>query len=181
MNNRTGPVIAVLMLTMLSSGCARTRTFLFGRGARCGAPNQASAPAYSSPSPGPCAQTRPYQPTPYQAPMRYQAPMSYQPQMPYQYQAPACSPPPQELGCGCGYEYSPPVYYGGSCPTCGEVVSDPYLSGGAIPYDGQIIGSEIISDGTVPIQPDDFEARKFDSDGNPIIWEAPLPDGARAL
>jgi hypothetical protein len=166
MNNRTWPVVAVLMLTILSSGCSRTRTFMFGRGARCGALNPASAPAYGNPTPGPCAQARTYQPAPYQV-------------------AP-CSPPPRPMECGCGYEQNARVYSGRPCPSCGNgygevVVSDPYLSGGITPYEGRIIGGEVISDGITPIQSDNFQARPLDSDGNPIIWEAPLPPGSRPL
>ena len=50
-----------------------------------------------------------------------------------------------------------------------------------MPYEGQIIGSEIIPDGVPTIQSDNFEARRFDTDGNEILWEAPLPDGAQPL
>lgn len=90
------------------------------------------------------------------------------------------------MECGCGYEYSARPYQPPPCPTCQHgygqvVVSDPYLSGGTMPYEGQIIGSEIISDGVPSIQADNFEARRFDTDGNEILWEAPLPDGAQPL
>jgi hypothetical protein len=69
-------------------------------------------------------------------------------------------------------------------------VVDPYTSGaivgGATPYDGQFLGDQVIGGQPVPtpaapIQADDFSARKFDSDGNRILWEQPLPQGATSL
>jgi hypothetical protein len=59
-----------------------------------------------------------------------------------------------------------------------------------MPYNGQIIRDTVIDQqpiggqaypGTAPIQPDDFSARKFDSDGNKILWEEPLPKSNTAL
>ena len=93
-------------------------------------------------------------------------------------------------GCGCGNIVNG---YGG-------VVSDPYLSGevvgGTMPYDGQIISDTVVGGPTTgapvvggqsypgptaPIQSDNFNARKFDSDGKRILWEQPLPQGTTAL
>jgi hypothetical protein len=82
--------------------------------------------------------------------------------------------------CGCGVSAG-----------YGPVVSDPYLSsetvvpGTVVPYDGQVVGEPIIGDtvvpGTVrPLQPDQFEARKYDSDGNRILWEEALPPSSNA-
>lgn len=69
-------------------------------------------------------------------------------------------------------------------------VVDPYTSepivGGTMPYSGQVMGDQVIGGQPVPtpappIQADDFSARKFDSDGNRILWEQPLPQGATSL
>ena len=70
------------------------------------------------------------------------------------------------------------------------MVADPYLSGQVMvdPYSGQVVGEPVMGEMIVPggqpsttIQPDDFSARKFDSDGNQILWEEPLPSGATSL
>jgi hypothetical protein len=87
------------------------------------------------------------------------------------------------------------VSYGGDCG-CGNgaggygpVVTDPYLPGnivgGSVPYNGvvgeQAIGGQSYPGTTAPIQSDNFNARKFDSDGNRILWEQPLTKGVKAL
>ncbi len=80
------------------------------------------------------------------------------------------------------------------------MVTDPYLTGevgsGVMPYNGQIISDQVVGEqviggqnlggqsypsSTAPIQPDNFNARKFDSDGNRILWEEPLPQGPTSL
>jgi hypothetical protein len=75
------------------------------------------------------------------------------------------------------------------------VYSDPYLNSspslGAPPLGPgeRIIGTQPIPQNVAPgrsfpaapIQPDGFQARKFDSDGNKILWEEPLPSGTTAL
>lgn len=73
--------------------------------------------------------------------------------------------------CGCG----------GVVDSYGPVVSDPYMSGEIIGGSQQIIGSPTYPSNVAPIQSDDFSARKFDSDGNRILWEEPLPSGSTAL
>lgn len=91
-------------------------------------------------------------------------------------------------GRGCGG-------YGGFADGYGQVVTDPYLQGdivgGTMPYNGQIIsdpavGGQVIGgqgypSSPAPIQSDNFNARKFDSDGNRILWEEPLPQGTTSL
>lgn len=99
--------------------------------------------------------------------------------------------------CGSCGDYG--VSYGGGCNSCGNAaqgyVTDPYLNSGTVvgevvPHDGQIIGEPVlggqgIPSTSTPIQSDNFDARvdarKFDSDGNRILWEQPLPEGATAL
>lgn len=68
------------------------------------------------------------------------------------------------------------------------MVTDPYLqggvSGGAVsnPIVGeQVIDGQVYPQSVTPVQPDDFSARKFDSDGNRILWEEPLPKGTTSL
>lgn len=46
---------------------------------------------------------------------------------------------------------------------------------------GQGIGGQGYPGSTAPIQSDDFNARKFDTDGNRILWEEPLPRGTTSL
>ena len=184
MNNRIFPVIAVVTLMALSSGCSGMRNFLFGRGARCGLCNtlsnvtpqfgntmqapygqQTYAPQSAAPSRG-CGLTRLFG--------RGQANA-----------APTCGPcgeghVMQYGDCGCGN------VCGNSCGggTYGGVVTDPYMSGqvidGSMPYEGQIVGESTYPGSAAPIQSDDFSARKFDSDGNRILWEEPLPPGVTA-
>ena len=92
-----------------------------------------------------------------------------------------------ECGGGCG----------GGCGNVvggyGPVVTDPYTNGGivggSVPYNGvvgeQVIGGQVYPGTTAPIQSDNFDTRvnsqKFDSDGNRILWEQPLPQGTTAL
>ncbi len=93
------------------------------------------------------------------------------------------------------------TYGGGECGgDCGNVVggygpvvTDPYTNGGivggSVPYNGvvgeQVIGGQVYPGTSAPIQSDNFDARvnsqKFDSDGNRILWEQPLPQGTTAL
>ena len=74
--------------------------------------------------------------------------------------------------CGSGYAAGTSGY-GGDVSGYGTV-RDPYLNGYAdgatIPYEGQVI------EGVT--SPDNFQARRFDSDGNVIIYEDPMPPGA---
>jgi hypothetical protein len=108
-------------------------------------------------------------------------------------------------GCGCndyaGNAYDGAVYSGRPCGTCGNLndcgcggtvggygpaVNDPYMLGGGQIIGEQVIGGQVIGgqaypSPTAPIQSDDFSARKFDSDGNRILWEEPLPAGAASL
>jgi len=185
MNTRICSVIAVVTLLALSSGCSGMRNFLFGRGARCGLCSNLSNgirnPQFGNTMQAPYAQTGPSCQTP-------------------QYQG-GIDP---TAGCGCnsyvGNEYDGQVYSSGSayngCGCAGEcgcgnfmnyspMVSDPYMSGEiggtSMPYQDQIISGQGYPNSIAPIQPDDFNARKFDSDGNRILWEEPLPQGTNAL
>lgn len=76
----------------------------------------------------------------------------------------------------------------------GQIVTDPYLqghvSGGTMSdqaYGDQVISGQVYPNASTPIQPvqpvqpDNFNARKFDSDGNRILWEEPLPKGTNSL
>tara|TARA_R110002049_G_scaffold27321_2_gene94300 strand:+ start:538325 stop:538669 length:345 start_codon:yes stop_codon:yes gene_type:complete len=105
-----------------------------------------------------------------------------------------------QASCGCnGYVDGGSATYGSAyggdcqCQSYGGVVSDPYLSSGTVvPYGEQIIGEQILGEqivgdqviggtsypnGSAPIQ-SEWQARKFDTDGNKILWEEPLPPGA---
>ena len=96
--------------------------------------------------------------------------------------------------CGCSAvadSYGPVVsdpYQPGQVVEGGHVMSEPIMGQ---PMMGQPIMGEQIMGGSVgsqpyatpgaPIQEDDFSARKFDADGNRILWEEPLPEGTTAL
>jgi hypothetical protein len=158
MNTRTCKVIAVLTLMSFYSGCCSSRNFMAGRGARCGSPNTTPAPSYGAPQ-APCAQN----------------------QAPYQ---------TGTADCGCNNYtgsnvYSGQVYSNGSCGCgyegYGTVVTDPYMSGEIIGESTMPFQGQVIQQGVAPVQSDDFSARRFDSDGSRILWEAPLPKGATAL
>ena len=207
MNIRLLALVASVTLLSMSSGCCGLKNFMFGRGARCGLCQRLSAPL-SNPAPAyapqaPCG-TAPYAPAPY-TPAPYAA-APYAPAAPTCSQ-PVVTAPSGDCGCN-GYAYGGDVSYGsaysGGCEceaygggTClgesyGGVVHDPYLSSGTVvPYSGQVIDGGIVGDQVIPgtsypsspaqIQPDDFgpaTSRKFDTDGNKILWEEPLPPGA---
>lgn len=191
MNTRLCSVIAAATLLTISSGCSGMRDFLFGRGARCGLCRSTPAPIIP---PAPV----PYAPPPATCPPPMQGVVTAPPMgcgcneyvtgsvhagMPCGNCGTICG----DCGCGCS----------GAVESYGPVVNDPYLSGqvmgGPIPQNGQIISDQVIGQSAqppvlpgatmppAPIQPDDFSARKFDSDGNRILWEQPLPDGASSL
>lgn len=161
MNTRIRSIVVAVTLLSLTSGCSGMRNFLFGRGARCGTCSAISGPASN---PG-------YD-------NRGQAPCSPESQSPCN-QSVVGVP---HNGCGCNAAYG--SAYAGQCECGGETqyTTDPYLSGGTMPYEGQIIGEtvtggQVYPNSVAPIQPDGFDvrARKFDSDGNRILWEEPLP------
>ena len=106
-------------------------------------------------------------------------------------------------GCGGGPVVTDPYMSGeiggGSMPYNGQIISDQVIGeqviggqviggqviGGQV-IGGQVIGGQVIGgqgypSSTAPIQADDFRARKFDSDGNRILWEEPLPQGTTSL
>ncbi len=200
MNTRICSFIAVVTIVSLSSGCSGMRNFLFGRGARCGLCNSSSnpmpAPAYGAPAQAPCGQAQ-SGPAPCAQPA---------PTCPTQGCFGNMMGAPAD-GCGCnsyaGNVYDSQVYAGRPCGTCGTagdcgcggvvdsyapVINDPYMQGGVISgtVDGQIVGEQIIGgqpypSTTAPVQADNFSARKFDSDGNRILWEEPLPSGGASL
>ena len=166
MMNRNVSVVAVVLLLSTSSGCSGMRNFLFGRGAQCGLCNQATAPPAFLPN-----GLAPY------------------------------APPVASADCGCngnvasdvctgdatcgsyGAAYGPGVEYSNSY---GPVVSDPYseqVIGGGVMYGQGAMGpGTIIDGGYVPgSMPDDFEARRYDTQGDRIIRQDPLPPGAQLL
>lgn len=194
MNTRTFSVVVFASLLTLTSGCGGVRNFLFGRGARCGLcqkgtpqfGNTMQAPAPYGPAAAPTCQTPPYQ-------------------APSWNHGVATAP---SAGCGCN-DYAGSTCgqcqsntygsaYGGSCG-CGvfggyeNVVADPYMSGqvvnGTVYGGGQIISDTVVGGPTVggqvypspPVQNDNFQARKFDSDGNRILWEEPISQGGNEL
>jgi len=66
--------------------------------------------------------------------------------------------------------------------------ADPYLAPGQMSGDQWTPGSQTYSDPSVypgnqypgaPLPSGDWQARRYDSDGNQILWEEPLPPGAR--
>lgn len=72
--------------------------------------------------------------------------------------------------------------------SCDQVIMDPYLqsevSSGTVGtpiVSDQIIEGQVYPNTVTPVQPDNFSARKFDSDGNRILWEEPIPKGSTSL
>ncbi|MFK8112368.1 MAG: hypothetical protein AB8B91_09205 [Rubripirellula sp.] len=198
MVNRICSIVAVATLLSLSSGCCGMKNFLFGRGARCGLCNKLPSiprPQFGNVMQAPCGQT-PYtaQPqTPQYAAPAYQAPQT----------GCGCNQYADQghiSGETCGSCYG--SAYSGNCG-CGNgavvdgyapMASDPYLNGGVVNGEiiqngGQIYGEQIIGGSMynnvvpngVPVQSDSFNARKVDTDGNKILWEQPLPPGAKPL
>lgn len=196
MNTRVCSVVAAVTLMSLCSGCGGMRNFLFGRGARCGSGspqfgNTMQAPAPYAPAAAPTYQTPTCQAPAYQAPCQNNvvtAPRSgcswfggclgrQTPAPQYSAAYPDCNCSSDQVisgGCGCG------TVVDGYVP----MVSDPYLSGGIV--DGgqvisdQVIGTQPMGGQSVPMT-DQFQARKFDTDGNRILWEEPLPSGNTEL
>jgi hypothetical protein len=191
MNIRFLALVATVTLLSMTSGCCGLKDFMFGRGARCGLCQRLGAPA-SLPAYAPQA---PCSAAPY-APAATYAPA-----------APTCSQPmvyAPNADCGCnGYARGGDVSYGSAySPGCechnptasyGGIVNDPYLSSGGVPYGETVVGEQIIGEqviggttypgmsypsGSAPLPSGDWQARKFDSDGNKILWEEPLPHGA---
>jgi hypothetical protein len=180
MNKRIGAVIAVATLVTLSTGCCGMKNFCFGRGARCGLCTKLSnvRPQFGNVLQAPCGQT------PYTQP---------------QYAAPAYQDAAQGE-CECNQHAAPAYADSGACGTCygssygnsadnyGPVVADPYLNGEVIHGGGQVYGSPVEGSpvyGNPGSTIDDFNSRvnsrKVDADGNKILWEEPLPPGAKAL
>ncbi len=190
MNIRIGSVMMAATLIATSTGCGTMKNFLFGRGARCGLcsslgsclptpklGNMMSAPCSTGVCPSAPAAAPAYAPV-------------------FQSQAPA----PCECESYGHNSYGPEVYSSGTCG-CGQhggevyggetymgesyspTVSDPYLGSNQIinsgvPNYGQPIGGNSYGQPMMqgaPIQSDGFQARKFDADGNKILWEEPLP------
>ncbi|TWU60831.1 hypothetical protein Poly51_11120 [Rubripirellula tenax] len=200
MNSRIATMMTAVTLIVISTGCGATRNFLFGRGAQCGLCTKLGSclpkPQFGNMMPAPCASglcgSAPVA-APAYAPA-FQAP-----------QGVATAP-----SCGCqsyaGTSYPSDAYSSGTCG-CGNAydsyapaVSDPYLSsgsvydGGSIPYEGQVIGEPAYPPSSIPMESypsgaypsapvtsEGWQARKIDTDGNKILWEEPLPSGAKAL
>lgn len=204
MNIRIGSIMMAATLIATSTGCGTMKNFLFGRGARCGLcsslgsclptpkfGNMASAPCSTGLCPtGPVAAPA-YAPAPaYQSPVCNSAPIAGNPCECENYADHSYGSEIYSSGtCGCG-QHGGETYLGESY---GPISSDPYLNSGqiiqgSVPNYGQPIPSGVTSPltsypqsyPTVPSQSDGFQARKFDSDGNKILWEEPLPAGARA-
>lgn len=159
-------------------------------------------PTYQPPAyqPAPC-QAPPWQ-APRLHPFRCRTPRG--PAAPYAATPDCGCPPYSETPCGetC---YGSAYGYQGDCGSMmyGDASSDPYLGGHSMPYEGQIIDGGVIGEHGVPgsaapgapvpgsqsfgppIQSDQFvprgtdrwQSQKFDTDGNRIIWEEPLPEG----
>lgn len=203
MNTRFCSVIAVATLMTLSSGCSGTRNFLFGRGARCGLCNTTpTAPQFGNTMQMPCPPTYPtpqYQGGVVAAPQagcgcNSYAGNEYSGQAYSAGSCGSCNDMYQGAygGCGCIGDCG----CGNVVEGYGPVVSDPYMQGeivggSTMPYQEQIIGGQIpggqipgsqaYPNSAPPLQSDDFNARKFDSDGNRILWEEPLPSGTTSL
>ena len=198
MNNRIGTVVVAVTLLSLMTGCSGMKNFMFGRGARCGlctkvgsclgtpcfgntmqapAPQYASAPQYA-PSPQPYA-------APQCAAPAYQAPTC---------QAPVCgcetAPTYAGESCGCGASsaaYGPAVDPYNNGVVYGDAISNAPSYGSPVygsPMGEQRLGEQIIGErviGNAPIQGDNWQSRKFDTDGHKILWEEPIPSGAQSL
>lgn len=150
MNSRIYPIVAVLTLVTLSSGCSGMKNFLFGRGARCGLCNSNSN-GMAAPQFGNTMQTPSGTPScGQQPPANGPAPCGSAPYYGSGYSCGNCGQP-TTADCGCGYV-------------------DPYMTGGAVmtPQGGPVMA---------PIEGDNFNARRFDADGSRILWEQPYYEG----
>lgn len=182
----------ILTLVTLASivtsaiGCAGPSRCLFGRGARCGlcskigAINPFSGPAAYAPAPyavAPC-ETCP------SGPVYAQGPMIGGPSIGHSMGSAPCETCHESggyaVGMGgeatCGYEGG--VIYGDSMHGGGTVYggsSDPYLNGSSIPFQPSNQGMQ----GMQSMPGDNFNARRFDSSGDRIISQDPLPPGAQ--
>lgn len=204
MNIRIGSIMMAATLIATSTGCGTMKNFLFGRGARCGLcsslpipkfGNMASAPCSTGLCPSSPVAAPAYAPAPaYQSPICNSAPIAGSPCGCENYADHSHGSEIYSSGmCGCGQHggqsYGDETYLGESY---GPISSDPYLNSGqiiegSVPNYGQPIpnGTSYPLNSTpqsypiVPSQSDGFQARKVDSDGNKILWEEPLPSGAR--
>lgn len=208
MNNRLCAVMTAMTLIICSTGCSGMKNFLFGRGARCGLcsslgsrlpvprfGNVMQAPLAAPSCQAPACQAPAYAPAP--APAYSSVPEcgcnAYAGQS-YSHDGYASGT------CGsCGDSYVGTEHQGYAGYDLGTsaapIYSDPYLNSSSqlgpppLGPGERIIGTQPIpqtsvpgrSYPTAPIQPDGFQARKFDSDGNKILWEEPLPSGTTAL
>lgn len=158
MNNRIAMIIVAGGLLFGTTGCSGMRDFLFGRGARCGLCRPLSSPILNSVAPAaPCG------PSPVYAPVQ-----SY-PQA-YAGNCTTCYAP--SVDCGCGSEG---IIHSG-------IASDPYLNPTGVVSSGMMDSGVVVgSPGIVPSGPvndGNWTARRYDTDGNMIISEDPLPQGA---
>ncbi|TWT93044.1 hypothetical protein [Neorhodopirellula pilleata] len=193
MSIRTFTIVTLVIVTSSATGCGGMRNFLFGRGAQCGLCNRIGAVGNA---------INPLAPAPGIAPSTCGAPPSRGCGLFNRNPAPvyappvACSPVPCGDECvGSGYGYGGYVDGGyvsgmpGDCQTCAPyggyesgAVHDPYLSapviGNEYPVDGYS-GGGIPSEGWYQRPTTPYGARKFDSQGDEIISESPLPPGAR--
>lgn len=170
MNNRLILTVMTAAVVTTTSGCAPFRNFFFGRGARCGLCTRLSAPLRRQVAPLATAQPTCNQP--------------------------ACVQPqyaPLAAGSGCYSDpcatgYAPSVNYG---QTTSAYPSDPYccpigngVQQGMSPY-MQPYGSD-----WQPRAGQDYQSNylgypdygyRIDENGDRIVYEEPLPPGARAV
>jgi len=196
MSIRTFTIVTLVMVMSSATGCGGMRNFLFGRGAGCGLCNRIGAVGNA---------INPLAPAPGVAPVAGVAPpkrgCGLFNRNPAPIYAPpvACAPAPNCANecVGSGYGYGGYVDNGyasampGDCQSCTShggyesgVVHDPYLAapvmGNEYPVDGYSNGG-IPSGGWYDRNNAPYGARKFDSQGDEIISESPMPAGARVI
>lgn len=199
MSIRNLTLVMLVLVTGSSTGCGGMKNFLFGRGARCGLANRVGAVGNA---------LNPLAPAPgiNQAPgfaqsggcgtpsgcglfSRNNAP-AYAP--PVAYAGPTCN----ESCVGSGYVDGGYIDGGyingghsmgtaGACESCNSygghyegVVSDPYLGN---PVNGYSDGYSGGYQGDNFYDRNSYQSRRFDSRGDEIISESPLPPGAQII
>ncbi len=170
MNNRFILVVMTAAVVTTTSGCTPFRNFFFGRGAECGLCNRLSTPLRRQAPPAAA------QPTCNQ-------PLAAQPRYVPQPSVYGCNPNP----CATGY-----VPAG---QTMRAYPADPYCCGTGYAAGGIVDGQGYVQPYSGVWQPAPTDAQGYrtnymgypdvgyrvDEDGNRIVYEDPLPPGARAV
>lgn len=188
MNARMLTVLTTATLLVATSGCSGTRNFLFGRGAQCGScltlpkipglggnrlGSRLSNP-FSSPSCSTCQSGAAIAPPVVSSPHFGSSSCG------------TCGVPVGDVGCGCGssgfapsvndpYLSSPPI--NGSIQSSGQIYNGPVYNGQPIYNGADVYNGAGSFGGPSTFQGDNFQSRRFDTDGARILNVEPLPPG----